>query len=229
MKKYVVILLISLLLLSSCNSTRSASTPEREREESEAVMTLSRDMVSHIKTGLLKAEDISSALPESYTAYKDYLPSYDEIAARYLASVISILEEDFVSIFTESFLNVSSSLVSSPRKYLMGEMLLLDAESASRTYISLSFGNLMDKRKDELDNAFNESSTNFEMVKKAYDNLSKIGITENLSPAGEIERNSLITLVLDKYYSILEEEEINLRTNPLYGESSYRLFWENYQ
>lgn len=229
-KKYLVILLIALLFLSSCVSgKKGVDDSETDAAEREAVTVLAGDMVSALQKGALAIDDIAPALNESYREYEDYLPSYDEIRDRYLGAVLLILEDDFVTLFKESVLSSASSLSQSPRKYLMGEMLSPEVESATRTFLSLSFGSLIDEREEKMKEAFLESGESFSMVKKAYDNLNVVGVSEKLPEAEEIDKTSLITLVLDRYYSILEEEEIKLRTNPLYGDSTYRLFWESFR
>lgn len=229
-KKIFVILILALFLLSSCATGRKTNAgDEVDSVEVEAVSVLGRDMMSAVTAGTLSTSDIEPALSVNYTSYSKYLPSYKEIETRYLEKVLSLFEPDFVNIFKDTVNSALDELSSSPEKYLAGDMLTPDLKTKADSSLREKFSSLIESSSSEMKEAYRESGESFSMVKKAYDNLYIIGDDENLGSPEEIERESLITLVLEKYFSVIEKEELSLRTNPLYGESTYRLFWEEHR
>lgn len=216
-------LLIALLFFVSCSSTRSSylSFPD---EEKTAVLTLASDMTESF-SATLTTDDIAPALSSSYTFYSDYLPSFSAVEERYLSSVINILEDDFTSSFISVINSEAKIEAETPERFIDGEMLSLALENNTRAALTSAFEEVISSHSTELDEAFSESEYTFSRIQRSYRNLVIVDISLSIPDPEPIDENKLINLVLDKYYSSLKENETKLRNNPLYGESSYRLFW----
>lgn len=173
----------------------------------------------------LGADDIEGALSSSYTFYSDYLPSFSAVKERYLTSIVDILEDEFESTFISIITKESQTQADNPGHFIDGDMLTSALETSTRTSATNAFSEIIGEHKDELENAFGESLSTFSKIQRSYRNLVIVGISLYIPDPEPIDSNKLVSLVLDKYYSILSDNETKLRNNPLYGESSYRLFW----
>ncbi len=112
-----------------------------------------------------------------------------------------------------------------PERFIDGEMLSLALEKNTRAALTSAFEDIISSHSLELDEAFSESEYTFSRIQRSYRSLVIVDISLSIPDPEPIDENKLINLVLDKYFSSLKENETKLRNNPLYGESSYRLFW----
>ncbi len=188
------------------------------------MLTLSSDMIQSFSCELTSA-DIAPALRGSYTFYSEYLPSFSLVEERYLTSVIGILEDEFSSAFIATSAAFSQKEADNPSHFFNGDMLTASLETAARADIEVSFRAIIEAHKEELDDAFSESESTFNRIQRSYRSLVIVDIYLSIPDPEPVDEEALISLVLDKYYSILSDSETKLRNNPLYGESSYRLFW----
>ncbi len=227
-KKRCLLILLSIILLFSCSTVKTDGTSESASEtldgEKTAVTELLGDMLDSLDTASLTPDDIASSLDESYTVYSSYLPAYDNIKERYLSSVISILGEGVLSALVESVGNMTPALSGNVSRYFSGEAVTPDIEKATRSAVvsavtsDTRYGELLDK-------AGEESSLNFSNVRKSYSILSLVGKGIELPEITLPSMETLINLILDKYYSLLSDAEDRLRDNPFYGSEGYSLFW----
>ncbi len=224
-KRYLCILLSVMLLLASC-STLAGGT--ENGEEKTAVMTLVSDCLLALPSDPVTADDLLSALPESYTSYGEYLPSYSAITSRYLNAAADVVNASFSESFFSDIVTASGDVLSdSPSRYISGEAVIPDIEKETRDSIRTLLEEYFSEHSDELDEAFSESRTYFSMVKRSYSSLSIIGGEIVLPDAEMISVSSLVDITLDRFYSLLSGTETELRNNPLYGDSVYRLFWSS--
>ncbi len=193
-------------------------------EEKRAVLTLSSDMTQNFSSSLT-SDDIASSLTQSYTFYSEYLPSFVLIKERYLSAVIEILEDEFSSAFVSIITDASQVEADAPSRFIDGDMLSSALESSTREEAASALREIIDAHKDELDSAYGESESTFSKIQRSYRSLVIVDISLSIPDSEPFDEESLISLVLNKYYSILSDNETKLRNNPLYGESSYRLFW----
>ncbi len=214
-----------MLLLASC-STLAGGT--ENGEEKTAVMTLVSDCLLALPSDPVTADDLLSALPESYTSYGEYLPSYSAITSRYLNAAADVVNASFSESFFSDIVTASGDVLSdSPSRYISGEAVIPDIEKETRDSIRTLLEEYFSEHSDELDEAFSESRTYFSMVKRSYSSLSIIGGEIVLPDAEMISVSSLVDITLDRFYSLLSGTETELRNNPLYGDSVYRLFWSS--
>lgn len=224
-KRYLCILLSVMLLLASC-STLAGGT--ENGEEKTAVMTLVSDCLLALPSDPVTADDLLSALPESYTSYGEYLPSYSAITSRYLNAAADVVNASFSESFFSDIVTASGDVLSdSPSRYISGEAVIPDIEKETRDSIRTLLEEYFSEHSDELDEAFSESRTYFSMVKRSYSSLSIIGGEIVLPDAEMISVSSLVDITLDRFYALLSDAETELRNNPLYGDSVYRLFWSS--
>ncbi len=224
MKRYLLSILLILLICVSCASLNEKNDKPSE-EESEAVETLLGDMASSLSSFSLSIDVLEGALPESYTTYSDYIPSYENIRERYLSLIIEIIDEDLKTAFIDCIKGNSSYFSANPSSFIKGELIATYLEENEFGTVLSSFLSVIENKKDELDIAFNESKVEYERIKTAYDNLSQIDIFFSLPEAEPIDMYKLAALVATRYFEILKESEIAIRDNPLYSGTIYRLFW----
>lgn len=227
-KKRCLLILLSIILLFSCSTVKTDGVSESASEvvegEKVAVTELLGDMLDSLDTASLTPDDIASSLDESYTIYSSYLPAYDNIKERYLDSVISIFGEGVLSALVESVGNITPTLIGNVSRYFSGEAVTPDIEKATRSAVVTAVTS--DTRYRELlAQAAEESSINFNNVRKAYSILSLVGKEIELPEIALPSMETLINLILDKYYSLLSDAEDRLRDNPFYGNEGYSLFW----
>lgn len=223
MKRYLVPILLIILLLSSCATLDNGSGTGEEEEE--AVKTLFEDMISSLSSFELSSSDIEPALPSSYTVYSSYLPSYETIKERYLSSVLDIIEEDLLSSFKSNIESSLQLLLDNPSSYIEGTLISSVLKANLYSLILSSFNDVIEAKRSEIDEAFDESRSDFGRIRKSYENLTLLGITVSLPRAEPLDTSLSAELCLEEYFLYLEENEISLRSDPLYSAGAYRLFW----
>lgn len=224
-KRYVPVILIVILLLSSCSTLKGSA---ESGEEKRAVETLVSDCLLALPSDPVTEDDLVSALPGSYTAYGEYLPSYSAISSRYLSAVCKVVNAAFSESFLSDTVTASADVLSdTPSRYISGEAVISDIEKETRESLGALLEEYYKEHSEELDEAFSESRTYFGMVKRSYSSLSIIGEEIVLPDAEMITVSDLADITLDRFYSLLSSSETKLRNNPLYGDSVYRLFWSS--
>lgn len=227
-KKRCLLILLSIILLFSCSTVKTDGTNESASEimegEKTAVTELLGDMLDSLDTASLTPDDIASSLDESYTVYSSYLPAYENIKDRYLKSVVSILSDSVLSALKESVGKLTPLISEEASRYFDGEAVTPDIEKATRSAV-VSTVTSDARYRELLVNAGEESSLNFSNVRKSYSILSLVGKGIELPEITLPSMETLINLILDKYYSLLSAAEDRLRDNPFYGDDGYSLFW----
>lgn len=226
MKRYLLFLF--LVLLVSCSTFNAADGTDGvpTEEEKEAVAVLVADMTDELDGAVLTTSDILPALGETYTVYSTYLPSYQDISGRYLSSLISIFSDAVSSALLENIGSSVETLTSSASLFLDGGEVtpVIETLTRTRTVEKVLEDPLLTQKLEE---AGEESILNFRKVRKAYSLLGAVDKDIILPEPETADAETVINLILDRYYSFLEEREMKLRSNPFYGESSYRLFWRD--
>lgn len=225
MKKFFLLLIAVIFLLVSCSTFGSGT---ENGEEKTAVETLVSDCLLALPSDPVTADDLEPVLPESYTSYETYLPSYSAIRLRYLNAVCAVVNSAFSeSFFSDEVTQAGETLSDEPSSYISGEAVIPDIESITRESLSVLLVEYLSQHSEDLEAAFSESRTSFSMVKRSYSSLSIIGEEIILPDAEMLSVSDMSEIALDRFYSLLSSAEIELRNNPLYGDSVYRLFWSS--
>ena len=222
-KRSVFLILLSLFILSSCRTVSPGDGTQTGDREKSAVLTLVEDTLSSVGEECVTSGDFESALPLSYTAYEDYIPSYDEIEEKYLSSVASIVNEEITGLFSFAILSAADTVADNPSPYLAGESIISALRKATEESLTAALTSSLEEREDELDSSFTESREAFGRVKKAYSALSAVSKGIYLPTARALDIKSIVSVSVDRYFFLLSEEESAFRTNPLYGERSLYL------
>ena len=211
-----------LLFLASCTTV---SDPAQSGTDESGVTALIRDIVSSAGEKALTGADLEKALDSSYRAYSGYIPSYDEIKNRYLSSLVVTVSEAMAEIFPSTVLAAGEEIGNNPSPYLSGELVTPSLEAATREILTENLTQYLVERREKLEEAFTESRDTFSRVKKAYAALSAVSKGVVLAEAEEAEAESLASAAVERYFSLLEEEEREKRSSPLSGGS--RLYLEH--
>lgn len=215
--------MIILLILTSCATASDAA--ESGADDGAVVTTLIRDMVSAVEDRPLSSSDIEEALDSSYLSYSGYIPSYVEIRNRYLASLLAVVEEGRAELFSSTVLSAGEEIGNNPSPYLSGELVTPSLMAATAGILTERLTEYLLGRSGELDSAFSESEDTFGRVRKAYAALSAVSKGVVLPTAGKAAPARLAAAAVESYFSLLGDEEREIRSNPLYGGRS--LFLEN--
>ncbi len=222
-KRSVFLVLLSLFILASCVTVSPGEGTETDDRGKNAVLTLVEDTLSSVGEECVSAEDFGPALPLSYTVYSAYIPSYDEIVEKYLSSVASLVNEGVSGLFLPAVLSAAEQIADNPSSYLSGASVTESLRSATEEILTESLTSFLEEREGELDSFFTESREAFGRVKKAYSALSAVSKGVYLPSSRALDIKDIVSVSVDKYFSLLERGETSLRTNPLYGERSLYL------
>ncbi len=212
-----------LFILASCATVSDSASSGTD--DGASLTALIRDIVSSEGEKRLTKADLETALDSSYLVYSEYIPSYDEIKSRYLSSLLVVVSEGMEEIFSPTVLAAGEEIGSNPAPYISGELVTPSLEAATAEILTENLTQYLAGRNGELEEAFTESRDTFSRVKKAYAALSAVSKGVVLPEASPAAPQRLASAAVERYFSLLEEEEREKRRNPLYGGRS--LYLEN--
>lgn len=222
-------LFISIILLFSCQSTRIevSSGIDNERASS-AIVVLGEDMISNaaIDISILSLE---SSIPDSYKAYKEYVPLYEEYKDEYLKD-ISKIANDAISHFLDEIYDEVVILSSNPYAFISGDTsLTLALKNNLRDRLIEECTRLFSSYSSEFESAFSSSKGEFDSIRNAYLNLSSVGVTRALPVAGKADLHSIAVAAVDSLFDSLATAEKALKNMVVdrSSDSLYSIFWED--
>ena len=224
-----IITAVSLLFLSSC-ATNSSGGEEKEmvsvEKEMAAMELLSFDMFSSLSSFSFEPEILSDALPSSFTLYKEYVPSYNDLEKKYLTDVASVAidaVDSYVPVIKERALEMSGE----PTKYISGDTTFSDAlKTRMGEELSSVIYNTLSDNSSLLDESFLSIARIFDEIRKGYASLKSVGKEENLPKVESILLKTASTIVSDEFFRQLGKKEKILKNTPVSSDSPYSVFWE---
>lgn len=222
-------LFISIILLFSCQSTRIevSSGIDNERASS-AIVVLGEDMISNASIDI-SISSLEDAIPDSYKAYKDYVPLYEEYKNGYLEN-ISKIANDGISRFLDEIYEEVVILSSNPYAFISGDTSLTLAlrENLNDRLID-ECTRLFSSYSDRFESAFSPSKAEFDSIRNAYQNLSSIGVSRYLPVAGKADLHNIAVAAVDSLFDSLAIAERALKNMVVdrSSDSLYSIFWED--
>lgn len=222
-------LFISIILLFSCQSTRIEVSSDIDNERaSSAIVVLGEDMISNaaIDISILSLE---SSIPDSYKAYKEYVPLYEEYKDEYLKD-ISKIANDAISHFLDEIYDEVVILSSNPYAFISGDTsLTLALKNNLRDRLIEECTRLFSSYSSEFESAFSSSKGEFDSIRNAYLNLSSVGVTRVLPAAGKADLHSIAVAAVDSLFDSLATAERALKNMVVdrSSDSLYSIFWED--
>ncbi len=226
MRRFLPLLML-IILLSSCASTEKGEFSTEEKRH--ALGVLGNDMIAYASVmGEIPEETMAAYLPASYTAYREYVPLYDELTSDYLSSLSAIISplagdaleiagshlEEAVSLSDDDTLDNPEGLTS-----------LLQEAAARDVYSSLL--ERSEAASAEAEDAFRVPYDSFTSVRDAYLNLASVGIDVSLPVPEPLSPQALAFIADDVLFSRLADAERSLRERmPESEDSPYLVFWE---
>ena len=225
MRRFLLIL-SAVLLLFSCRSTDGVQYTRAEITN--ALMSLSSDMFASADMDTpVETERIISSLPLTYSAYSRYVPLYEDIAEDYafrVSEIITPLLPDALHIVRGS----ASDLAESGSDSFIHDDTSFTEGIRSRVghVVSEYYMNELTAYKEELEEAFQPSYSDFMAVRSAYMNLSSVGYATYISEPDMIDAERAAAILSDTLFDRLAECERVLKNTPA-GLSSgyYYVFW----
>ena len=195
-----------------------------EYTESDAIITLGSDMLDGVALSFDGAL-LNSALKDSYTAYKEYVPLYEEFKSGYLSMLsecVTSLIETTYPVIEEGVMLLSAT----------PGLILKDNGSLSDELYKIAFESVKNVLYRELSaysgtaDAFKASEKEFMATRAVYANLSTIGLSYNL-PIPEMADLAVVSEVgANMLFSHLSENETYLKNRSYDPASPYAFFWE---
>ena len=220
---------LSILTLSSCasfsNNENDAVYVSLERERA-AIELLALDMFSSMSSFSFDPEILSPSLPQSFSYYEEYVPSYNELKENYLSAVTTVslkALKDYIPVIKERALEMSAS----PLSYVTGdtsftEELRKQMEDDLSSVILKELG----ESSEYLDESFLAVYRVFEEIRKGYESLETVGKGEYLPLAERIILDDASRIVSAEFFDQLGKKEKVLKNTPAPSSSPYAVFWE---
>ena len=190
-------------------------------------MLLGSDMFDGLDLKL-SISDLESALPDSYKVYKNYVPLYSEYKDSYLEKIAE-LSESLIKDFYDYLYSEIVILANEPEKYLSDDTSLTMALKnrvenilTSDLFLELNNHNI------QLEEAFEDSSKEFNSIRDAYLNLNNVGYEHTLPKAEMVSLYGVSKVTVDSLFDALANAERTLK-NKIVDRSSdslYSIFWE---
>ena len=219
---------VFLLTLSSCATGNNGEEKEivsvaRERA---AMELLSLDMFSSLSSFSFDSEILAEALPSSFSAYEEYVPSYDYLENKYLCDVADIAAEaveNYMPVIKENALELAKD----PLDYIKGDTTFSNAlRSKVRGELSSVILDTLQNKSSYLEESFSDVSKIFDEIRKGYASLESVGKGEYIPKAESINLDVVSIIVSDEFFNKLGREEKILKNTPVSSDSPYSVFWE---
>ena len=195
-----------------------------EYTESDAIITLGSDMLDGVAL-TFDGELLNSALKDSYTAYKEYVPLYEEFKNDYLdmlSECVTSLIETTYPVIEEGVMLLSETpdLIFKDDGSLSDELYKIAFESVKNVLYSelSSYSGTLD--------AFRASEKEFMATRAVYANLATIGLSYQLPVPEKADLEIVAEVGANMFFSLLSERETYLKNRSYDPGSPYAFFWE---
>ena len=172
------------------------------------------------------SEILAEALPSSFSAYEEYVPSYDYLENKYLCDVADIAAEaveNYMPVIKENALELAKD----PLDYIKGDTTFSNAlRSKVRGELSSVILDTLQNKSSYLEESFSDVSKIFDEIRKGYASLESVGKGEYIPKAESINLDVVSIIVSDEFFNKLGREEKILKNTPVSSDSPYSVFWE---
>ena len=213
--KKILIFITSLLLLTSCISTRESSVLTIEEKNE-----ITNSLISAIKTALVNTENSLFAsvddftFDSSYTVYLKELPQFRRTANSYLENVAALLREALKPVTDYMITYVDGFYIMDPEPYLDGGYSSISTELERRLYnktYSL-FLSYITKNSSALDEVYASLQYEADIWRGNNANLSKVGVGRIIDNIKIVSFESIAEYATRSYFKALGEAEVVART-----------------
>ena len=230
MWKYLGILILAVLFaFTSC-----ATTGEKKEDgdgvsiekEKAAMELLTVDMFSSLSSFSFDSLALADALPDSFTIYKEYVPSYDALEKKYLSEVKDVAVEAVES-YMPVIKNMAFVLSGDPLPYIPGDTTFTkELERRLGGELSKVIYEKFLEESSCLEESFLSVARIFNEIRSGYASLSSVGKGEYLPEAESIVLEKASMIVSTEFFLELGKEETILKNTPVSSNSPYSVFWE---
>lgn len=214
MKKYLLLIFFTFLLLVGCKTTKDDVLSE------EQIFQLTQELKNDINEAILESESKLSTELKVFTSFPAYdrwrevLPGFNKLEASYLNQIDKVL--------ASALINISDVLLSYIKDYQIQDVNLL----VKQGYSSLSeileqnmsmevkaiFKKTIEDESDSIDFYYKALEQEAFIWKSNIDNLALVGINNDLEMIDKIDDELIAELATEIYFNVLSQSEVKVRT-----------------
>lgn len=215
---------MTIVSCASRGGVDSESEDDSGYTAADAVTILCSDMLTS-SDFVLNPSLLEEAIPSSYSAYREYVPLYEEYRDSYLSAIAKLAE----TLIKESFdiINAyAAELSQNHQRYIAEDIpLYMDLESLASSSVRDILAQEL-RNSDELQKFFEPSYKEFSAIKAVYENLSSISIIYDIPEAEPVDVDKIAAIAVKEFFTTLGEVETFLKNRNYDKSSSYAYFWE---
>ncbi len=214
MKKYLFLLSFILIVLISCKSTNEDTL---SIDEHNRITNLLKDSINEAiletENSLSNSMELLKTVP-SYDRWRKELPSFKELEASYLNSINQVVRS--------ALLDISDILLTYTKDYeFENPKLFLDESYQSisellrrqcNEEVIEAFNKAVEKNKHIINESYKNLEKEAYIWKSNLDNLSLVGINNDISMIEPIDDYDIATLAKEIYFNALGQNEVKIRT-----------------
>lgn len=214
MKKYLFLLSFILIVLISCKSTNEDTL---SIDEHNRITNLLKDSINEAiletENSLSNSMELLKTVP-SYNRWRKELPSFKELEASYLNSINQVVRS--------ALLDISDILLTYTKDYeFENPKLFLDESYQSisellrrqcNEEVIEAFNKAVEKNKHIINESYKNLEKEAYIWKSNLDNLSLVGINNDISMIEPIDDYDIATLAKEIYFNALGQNEVKIRT-----------------
>lgn len=214
MKKYLFLLSFILIVLISCQSTNEDTLTI---DEYNRITNLLKDSINEAiletETSLSNNMELLKTVP-SYDRWRKELPSFKDLEASYLNSINQIVRTALLDISDILLSNIKAYEFENPKLFLdesyqsISELLRRQCNDE----VIEAFNKAVEKNKQIINESYNNLEKEAYIWKSNLDNLSLVGISNDISMIEPINDYDIATLAKEIYFNTLGQYEVKIRT-----------------
>lgn len=216
------------LSIASCKSTEKLVLEGDARiRATDAIELLSSDMLTSVVVDI-PTERLYSALPVEYTVYEDYVPLYSLYRDQYLGEIANVLEDTIPSLY-DSIYSYLCILAANPELYITEDTsLTTDLANIYKDALVSELHAELSRRTGDFAFALSDSKTEFDSIKKAYENLDVVDSGSVIPDVLGVNIYQVAVVGVDILLLNLSEMESELKNRVVDRNSDtlYSIFWE---
>lgn len=214
MKKYLFLLSFILITLISCQSiNKDALTIDEHNRITNLLKDSINEAILETESSLSNNMEILKAVP-SYDRWRKELPSFKELEAAYLNSINQVVRTALLDISDILFSYIKEYEFEDPKLFLdksyqsISELLRRQCNEE----VIEAFNYAVVKNKQLINESYNNLEKEAFIWKSNLDNLSLVGINNDISMIEPINDYDIATLAKELYFNALGQNEVKIRT-----------------
>lgn len=212
----ILIILLTILLLTSCSSFRSGREPsEEEIEEAREYLTQSIQsaIIQTENTLFTEPDAVIYTLPETYDSYISELTQFRRIIAEYLEAARQLLRGALVPVTDYMYEYASGYEIDNPIAYINEGYFSISThlEESETMNVYQIFLDYLTQNSSQLDQIFSRASREAEIWRDNLANLALVGQARTASEITPIDLEILALNATEAYFNALAENEVSVR------------------